>query len=235
MKTYISRYLFFILALIVSSPNYSQINPSTGMSARLQALISTTTLYSTEVYKNVQGNPYIDKEFNEGSLLFKDSSRIEKIGLRFNHHSGLLEFTRDENIYTIPNPEDLLQASFNDHIFKYVKYYQGGKLKSAYFEVLVSGTASLLYYRSSIIKREPLPPSEMAGKNYRDYFRTLREYYISKSGEPARIIYKSKKSILGVLSDKEKELKIFINENDLKLRKDKDMIKLIEYYNSLPI
>ena len=223
--------LIFLLAFTQNS--LSQISSSTGMSSRMQSLLRTTSLYTTNPYENVYGNPYVDEEFQKGELLFKDSSVYKVTGLRLNHSNDQIEFQQDGQILAIPNPEDLISVSFGDHLFYYEKYRQGKKILSSYFEVLVPGKTSLYYLRASIIKREKLPPSEMSGGNYRDYFRTVEDYYIKKEGEPAFLVNNTKKSILKALSDKQPELEEYIEQGKLKIKKEGHLKDLIEYYNSL--
>ena len=90
-----------------------------------------------------------------------------------------------------------------------------------------------MYRRESIIKREQLPPSEMSGGNYRDYFRTTEDYYLLIASDPAKKIIKSQKSVLKTLADQETELKKYIKENGLKIKHEENLIKLINYYNML--
>ena len=44
---------------------------------------------------------------------------------------------------------------------------------------------------------------------------------------------KKKKSVVKLFASKEKEVKAFIKKNKIKLTKEKDLIKLIGYVNSL--
>ena len=233
MKSTIYNLFLLIFLLAIPKNSLSQINTSTGMSSRMQALVSTTTLYVANSYEDVYGNPYVDEEFQEGEILFKDSSIYKGIGMRLNHNNDQIEFQQDGQILAIPNPEDLISVSFGNHRFIFEKYTKGKKILSSFFEVLVSGRTNLLYRRESIVKREQLPPSEMSGKNYRDYFRTVEDYYIKREGEPAFIVYKTPKSILKALPDKQIELKKYIDQNELKIKKEEDLKALVEYYNSL--
>lgn len=220
-----------LLLFLFSIPGISLCQ--SGMNARMQSLLKTTTLYVADAYEDVYGSPYVDEEFKEGEILFKDSSIYNGIGMRLNHNNDQIEFHQDGQILAIPNPEDLISVSFGNHHFIYGKYTKGKKISSSFFEVLVSGRTDLLYRRESVVKREQLPPTEMSGKNYRDYFRTVEDYYIKREGEPAFLIYKTKKGILKALPDKKSELENYINQNSLKIKKEEDLKALVEYYNTI--
>lgn len=228
-------YHLFLLAFLFTIPknSFTQINASTGMSSRMQSLLRTTSLYTTNPYENVYGNPFVDEEFQDGEILFKDSSIVKEIALRLNHNNDQIEFKQDGKILAIDNPEDMISFSFGNHLFYYEKYLSGKKILSGYFEVIVAGKTNLFYRRNSIIKREKLPPSEMSGGNYRDYFRTVENYYIKQEGKPAFLVYKTRKSILKALSDKKAELEKYIDQSNLKIKKEGQLKDLIEYYNSL--
>ncbi len=231
MNLKFSKLFLFIFLWVIPGISLCQVSSSSGMSARMQSLLGSTSLYVANPYENVYGSPYVDEEFRAGEILFKDSSIYKGISMRLNHNIDQIEFQQDGQILIIPNPEDLISVSFGNHLFTFEKYAKGKKNLSGFFEVFVSGRTNLLYRRESIIKREQLPPSEMSGKNYRDYFRTVDDYYIKKKGEPAFLVNNTPKSILKALSDKKPELEKFINQEKLKLKKEKDLKDLIEYYN----
>ncbi len=233
MKSKINTIFLLIVLLAIPKLSLCQINNSSGMSSRMQSILKSTTLYVTDSYGDVYGNPYVDEEFKEGEILFKDSSIYRGISMRLNHNNDQIEFQQDGQILAIPNPEDLISVSFGNHLFTFERYTKGKKVLRSFFEVLVSGKTNLLYRRESIIKREQLPPTEMSGKNYRDYFRTVEDYYIKKEGEPAFLVYKTPKSILKALPDKKIELQQYIDQNKLKIKKEEDMKALVEYYNSI--
>ncbi|MEA1896157.1 MAG: hypothetical protein U9N53_00675 [Bacteroidota bacterium] len=229
MRSNISTSLLIIFLFSIPGISLCQ----SGMNARMQSILKTTTLYVADAYEDVYGNPYVDEEFKEGEILFKDSSIYNGIGMRLNHNNDQIEFQQDGQILAIPNPEDLISVSFGDYQFIYGEYTKGKKVLSSFFEVLVSGKADLLYRRESIVKREQLPPSEMSGKNYRDYFRTIEDYYIKREGGPASLVYKTQKSLLKALTDKKFELEKYIDQNNLKIKKEEDLKVLVEYYNSI--
>lgn len=227
--------MFFLLIFILAIPEISlcQVSSSSGMNARMQSILKSTTLYVTDSYGDVYGNPYVDEEFQEGEILFKDSSIYGGIGMRFNHNNDQIEFQQDGQILAIPNPEDLISVSFGNHQFIFEKYSKGKKNLSGFFEVLVPGKTKLLYFRKSIVKREQLPPSEMSGGNYRDYFRTVEDYFIKKEREPAFLVNNTSKSILKALPDRKIELEKYIDQNQLKIKKEEDLKALVEYYNTI--
>ncbi len=222
------RILFLgYLILTINLVSFSQVN------ARLNSMTRNSSLYVDNPYEKVEGNPYIEKKFLEGKMVFKDSSEISEVLLRLNHNTDQIEFMEEDEIRGFSKPQDLAFANFGNRSFIYVRYFLAKKVMYGYFEVLANGYCKLLYRRESIIKREQLPPSEMSGGNYRDYFRTTEDYYLLVASEPAKKIVKSKKSVLKTINDQETELNKYIIDKGLKLKQEESLIELINYYNSL--
>ncbi len=220
-------YILAFIMLLSNLNSYSQVN------ARINSMTTKSSLYVDNPYEEVEGNPYVEEEFMEGVVVFKDSSKISKVFLRLNHNTDQIEFKEGDEILGFTKPEDLALASFGNRSFIYNRYHIGKKIQSGYFEVLASGYCKLLFRRESIIKREQVPPSEMSGGNYRDYFRTTEEYYLLLGAEPAKKVIKSQKSVLKALAEEESSLKKYIADEGLKVKNDEDLVKLINYYNDL--
>ena len=224
----IKKIIFLVCLIItINLGSFSQVN------ARLNSMTRTSSLYVDNPYEEVEGNPYFEKEFQAGKMVFKDSSEISGVLLRLNHNTDQIEFMEGDDIKGFSKPQDLAFANFGNRNFIYTSYLMGKKVEYGYFEVLANGYCKFLYRRESIIKREQLPPSEMSGGNYRDYFRTTEEYYLLLASEPAKKIMKSKKNVLKTIDDKELELNKYITEKGLKLKQEEDLTELINYYNRL--
>lgn len=64
-------------------------------------------------------------------------------------------------------------------------------------------------------------------------YKNRSHYYILNSNDKYEKIKLNKKNVLKVLSDKEKELTIFIKANKLKVKKIEDLQRILHYYHSL--
>ena len=222
-----------LIAFLLDIHGFSQVSNRNGTNPQIQAILNKTTLYINNDYAKIEGDPFVDKEFQKGILQFKNSVVVSDIPIRLNHYTDQIEFKENNKILGLANPEDIIQAQFGTHTFIYSEFKVGNKNKDGYFEVLANGKVKLLCRRESIVKREQIPASDYSGGNFRDYFRTTKEYYLKKGDEPAHKIMKSQKSVFKFLPEKETELKIYIKSQHLRINKDKDLIKLINYYNSI--
>ncbi len=222
-----------LIFLIFLQTLMAQISTAKSPNPKFEALIRRSDIFGYNPFKEIEGNPYFEKEFQTGEIIHKDSSVTRDVLMRLNHYSDQIEFKYKNSIMIFTQPRDIDHVTFGHKSFVFSDYSTGKKNKSGFFEVLAWGNCKLFLRRASIIKREKLPPTELKGGNFRDYFRTTEEYYLKKGDLPAIKIQKTKKSILKALSDHETELIDFIEKRELKLKKDEDLIDLIYHYNAI--
>ncbi len=225
----ISVFFFFGLAWIMQAQIYSSPNSN----PQLIQMMHRSLVVEKEAYLHVYGNPFVDKDFEKGEIIFKDSSRVKNVPLRLNTYTDNIEFTYNDTIKVISSPDIINYVKFGNRKFIYSRYKEGAFYKNGFFEILADGNTRLLLHRETIIKREQLPPSDYEGGNFRDYFRTAQTYYIKNGVNPSKRISKSKKSVLKALGDHRKELEKYIKGNHLKMSKEDALIDLVYYYNSL--
>ena len=225
--------LIFVLVVFVSHSVYSQISTSKSVNVNLDEMMRGSMLIGPDRYVNVKGDPFITEEFQVGEVIHLDSTITRDVPMRLNHHTDEIEFKMDGKILVFAMPRKINYVTFGHRSFSFFDFVQQKKTSAGYFEVLAWGDCKLLLRRNTIIKREELPPSDLSGGNFKDYFRTIEEYYLKKGGKSATQIQRSKKSILKTLGDHQDELENFIEENKLKLKSEEDMIDLIYFYNTI--
>ena len=222
-----------ILVLTLSIQIKAQITSGRTVNIAFDDMMRGSVLIGPDRYINVKGNPFIAEEFQLGEVIHMDSSITREVPMRLNHHTDEIEFKMDDKILVFAMPRKINYVTFGHRSFAFFDYVQQKKTNAGYFEVLAWGDCKLLLRRNTIIKREELPPSDMGGGNFKDYFRTTEEYFLKKGTSAATQIQKSKKSILKTLGEHEEELTDFIEKNKLKLKSEEDMIDLIYFYNSI--
>ena len=224
-----------VIMLFIGFPviSFGQIYSTPNTNPKIIEMMHRSLIVEKDAYIKVHGNPFVDKDFEKGVIVFKDSSRARDIPLRLNTYTDNIELDVNDTVKVLSSPDIIDHIDFGHRHFIYSRFKEGVFHKNGFFEVLTQGNCKLLLRRESIIKREQLPASNYAGGNYRDYFRTSQTYYIKKGNSPAVRISKSKKSILNALGNHRSELGKYIKDHHLKLAKEDDIIDLIYYYNSL--
>ncbi len=185
---------------------------------------STLTLSSSS---NTAGtgfpDRYLNSDWKKGSVITTRQTMLNNVGLRYNISTGQFE------IVSTLNPEIVKRINLDGKVFVYIAYLDdAGQTKHSYFQLLSEGNTRLLMLRK--VHRK-------AGKKglygYDPYEKVQESYYIQKGDAPAVLVKRNKKSILSVLSDKEKQLDEWLQKHSVSFYKIGDVVQLLKYYNTL--
>jgi hypothetical protein len=184
-------------------------------------------------YEDVTGTPFLYEEWSPGTVKFTNGkSYKENLFLKYNAKD-------DELYFKNKNGDPLL---FVDSVSEFVitppigighHYRNGykdvnGYSQNAFFEVVADGSVQLLKKTKKTILESKAYNSPTTERR----FVTVSQYYLIKSGK-AVAVKPDKKSVLSTLNDKQPALEKFIKENNLNLRNDDELAKLVVYYNSI--
>ena len=184
----------------------------------------------TDIYKDIEGNPYYFEDFKEGAVITKDNRKFTGV-LRYDLYADEMEFKINEDIYWIAYPVLIEYLKIEDHVFMYFDKDIADSKKGHYFEVLVMGDCKLLLRKGVNLKE-----AEEA-KPYTDpkpaiFIDRKDLFYLQKGiAYPTRIT--NKKSIEDYLSDKSQEVSKFMKKNKISAGNKSELTNLIQYYNSL--
>jgi hypothetical protein len=182
-------------------------------------------------YENIQGSPYLDEELIQGYVKFSlgDSNVYF---LRYNIYADEMEYLDGSSLKIISNPSELDHVHVNKHSFYYTTYKFRNSFKEGYLEKLVDGTVELyLKYDVDFKKYEEAKSSYHEAKPER--FETGQPtWYASVENGPIKNFEVNKSGLESIFQDDYAEVQKYIKSNKLKLRKEEDVIKLFEHYNS---
>ncbi|MBE9512032.1 MAG: hypothetical protein IMY71_14280, partial [Bacteroidetes bacterium] len=184
-------------------------------------------------YKDVEGSPFLPKEFREGKIQIKDEG-LYSGKLRYDMYANEMQYIAKENIYAVAFPKDIEFIEIEDLKFIYTPYIlalSGSDLKESYFVVLMNGNCKLLAIKEVLLldaeSEKPYIPAKPAR-----FIQKKDNYYIKKNDLPA-VKISSRKSLIEILEDKKTEVLPFIKKEKISHKNPEDLKKLIEYYNSL--
>jgi hypothetical protein len=185
------------------------------------------------MYKDVEGSPFIPKEFREGKIQIKDEG-LYGGKLRYDMYANEIQYIAKENIYAVAFPEDIEFIEIEDLMFIYTPYLSapsGSDLKESYFVVLMNGNCKLLAIKEVLLldaePKKPYIPAKPAR-----FIQKKDSYFIKKNDLPA-VLISNRKSLTGILEDKETEVFSFIKKEKISHNDPEDLKKLIGYYNGL--
>ncbi len=198
--------------------------------------VAAKPIYLKTEYE-IQGSPFFPEEYIKTSLLLKSGRMFSGINSRMILYDNSLVVLTDDGI------EQRLTGSISRVIYDLVitdnkprkVIFQKGfpaidkHDSTTYYEVLDSGKLMLL-------KHYKVTYSDKRGYGEASYTRVFEKkitYYILQSGNIIRQLGKGEEEFLSILPGKKVELEKYIDDKNIKCKKEEEWIELVSYYNSL--
>ncbi len=226
MKTiYLS---LFLMACTISLTAQNLLLGAEGQKFYDEFLIRNAAKGEVERY---EGSPYMDEEFSEATVISSENQVFEKVPVRYNVYYDLFEVQMEEVVYNLKRGGIVSKVTLSGHNFLYMTYnYQSGE-GEGYLELITEGMYTLYKQYQVVFKEaEPAQPYQDA-KPAMFQERDPLFYIAYDDNQP--VFIKNKRNLMDIAGDNEKALKDFINDNGLKVRNEEDMVKAVEFLNSL--
>lgn len=240
IKRYIIGFLltifpFFLFSQIEKNQN-KQSNPkqerTVAATAQDPGVYSDRSEGRSLVYYATTGNAssiYFTGGWKEGVASLNDGTVLEGRLYRYNIYAQQMQFIHGDDTAAFAKPEELTSLTFDDHQFIYTTYKDEQEVKNGYFEVLTHGRCQLLLRREITYHLvDDLDDGIMD-----DSYVLEQSYYIRKKGEIISRIPLNKKCILSAFCDQEDAIKTYIKTNKIRFQNQEDMVRVVDYYNSL--
>lgn len=181
---------------------------------------------------DIEGSPYLNDEFKEGTVFMTSKTKFVEMPLRYNIFNDQVEFRSDDgSLMVLSVPEVIEKVEFGETTLEYSVYSQLNKVRRGFFVVLEKGEASL-YSRPRVTFEDARKPGAYSEAKPPRFIKRPDEYYIRIGKEPAELISK-KKDIEELFTEHEKEMQEFIRKNKININRPEDLIKVVQFYNSL--
>lgn len=181
---------------------------------------------------NIDGSPFLNDEFIEGSVFTTSKTQYVGVPLRYNIYNDQIEFRLGEApAQALAAPETVEMVQFGDFMFEYIPYTNAKKIKRGFFIVEEKGNATL-YSKPQVIFENAKEPAAYQDAVPARFIRRPDEYYIRVGKEAAVPIIK-KKDLEEVFPDHKEEISGFIKKNKVKPNNPESLKELVQFYNSL--
>lgn len=229
------KLLVFTLFILLTNNLFSQANRSEfNLGMRQISIEQQQNTFGG--YKNLKGSPYINEEFLLGEIYTENEIIFNNLQLRYNALSDEIEIKNSE----INNKVNYgaLKRESNKYIKILNKVYvfvpfENSISQGHYFEILSPQKSFDLYKKTTVKFYQPVEAVTSYDKSKPAEFKQTHTYYlVDKKGSFYELPAKKGK-LFKVLSNENKKVKDFAKKNNLKLDNEKDLIRLISYYNSL--
>jgi hypothetical protein len=183
---------------------------------------------------DVVGSPYVNAEWGKGTVTLKDNKMYSNIDLKYSDYDDAVYFRNaEQKMQGFAMPVVDFTISYTEGGNPVLKHYRNGYHiqgydSNAYFEVFSEGKAQFLKKTKKKIETQSVYGSTGSDKS----FITTTKYFLVNGGKSS-IVKKDKKVILEALGDKQTELEAYIKSNNLNLKDENDIAKLLTYYNTI--
>ncbi len=218
--------LFFFILILIScnfSTVYSQSISTSGGS--LHFVKSGSTDVSDEM-KKINHKKYLTTTYIEATV----NTYNNKAFLRYNIFLDEMEFVKDNQIYFL-HKEPKMTISFKSLNKKYVTFKESEKLGFYVEENL--GVSKLLSKEVVVFKEAKKAQTSYGSDSSADYKKKKDIYFFSFDGVNVIKVPRKKKKFYTLFGENSSKIKKFIKKERLKIKKKKDLKKIINYYNTL--
>jgi len=188
---------------------------------------SSNIFESRPLAYEIKGSPYSTDVYQKGTTTLHEKKGFD-YEMRYNAGKDVIEFLDDDNQIKELLRRPYITARFGGFDYEIMEYIDQNEEKLGYFNPLNKGIAQLLLKPDRNLVRIGM----FQGKRMMKY-QDASVYYLKKKGHSAVPVKLNKKDILNQLSTHTNDLNAFIENYNLNLKKEEDVIHLLDYYNSL--
>jgi hypothetical protein len=188
--------------------------------------------------KGFEGTPYVFDEWYPTDIILSDGYKFERIFTKLDIYQEqdvlVLDKSKGDSIAVEDKQIISLVIDNNQtgkkHIFK--KFQVGSGKSPRFCEVIYEGKYTLIVYQMKSILKADIGNSQSSGRYY-DKFVSNIEFYIVTPDNQILKIKKSKKGLLNILNQYEKEFEEYLDKNKVDFDDRKTLESALAFYNSL--
>lgn len=182
-----------------------------------------------ERYEGVKGTPYIFDDWRTGKLISVDADAIEGLTLNFNGKTAGFEIRKDNRFIEL-NPKWYIRVLIEgDKLAEPIIFQKNfvAPLKDKFTRIVYKGQ-KFSVVEDFIAKIETKVINNVGKKEELKRFYSKKSYYLIKDRKPT--YFKLKKKSVFALLGHAKELESFLKKEKMKLNSEKNLIKVLEFY-----
>lgn len=189
-------------------------------------LKTVNTAEMTEEEIKLDKKKYLSYSYDLASVDDYDT----KAYIRYNIFDDQMEFVKEESIYYLAKEAGRKVRFLNSELIYRVYDFQNDQ---QFFKVLVDDTHSLI-----VKQRVRYIDAKVANSGYdiakpANYKRVKDEYFLALDNKKLVKLPRNKKSFFKIFGDNADKIKSYMKENRLGYKKEKDLTKIVAYYNTL--
>lgn len=237
MKKAFIFFVFLLLANLGFSQNLVTVEIPRGSRTESSEVVDgiATHNYSSKSNIPINGTPFLKENFQAGVLELHDGKKSADVMLRYNIAKDLFEILRNNDTLTLNRPFAVKYVYLDDKVFMFNPKFreEAPRNQNGYFQQRIVGELSLFIKHRKDLSFHSFANNYQGGAGTKEYYYVDKTYYVGKTTDGKPFLITSSKSLLSKLDKHKSEIKSFIKKNKLKIKKETDLVKVVEYYNSL--
>ena len=186
---------------------------------------------NTEIDKTAEFKQLAPKMYINTIYLAANVDNIsETFFLRYNLYRDEMEFSKNDQLLYLKKKKErsVIFQNFNIH---YKVFALDNELK--YFIVHNEGNNQLLSRQIVTFQEEQPPKNSYAAGKPADFIREKDEFYFRFDKNNILEVPGNKKKFYAIFKENESKIKKYIKSNKLSIKKTEDLIKIVNYSNTL--
>ncbi|WP_293309971.1 hypothetical protein [Pedobacter sp. UBA5917] len=184
-------------------------------------------------YENVDGTPYLFDYWIKGKVTLKSGKQYKDMPIKYDVMNDKLIFQAENgNMMHFTEPVSAFEindiASATNYKFTNGLPATDGQNLNSFYQLIASGKVSLFKKPYKKISEHTVYGSATVNKS----FDLRNDYYILQNGSLSKINI-TKKSLLAIAPNKEKEITDYLKKEKTDFKQDTDLNKFFNYLNEL--
>jgi len=176
-------------------------------------------------YGQIEGNPFLEKEFKPAVIIKNDGTEIRDFLLRYNVYKNSMEFKQKEIVLYIADPSSISKIILDHRTFVYASYTDSRKIRLSYLQLLVDGKYQLLKKYNTVYN-----PGEPKSNKSQMFEELQPGFYLRYKNGMAHEIH-SKKELIKILQPISSEITSYIQQTKINFRNEIELANTITYIN----
>ncbi|MCY7352768.1 MAG: hypothetical protein LH606_19270 [Cytophagaceae bacterium] len=221
-------------------------------SQRFDVIRSTIDLLNTDYatasrpridprYEGFRGTPFLVPSWEKGELWMADGKRIKDVPMKYDALHKEVWIMRSPTDSIVVNSDQLkgfrLFSADRSNSYSFLRVdglkAENGELLSGFLLVLHEGKATLMKYVNKEIKPADFKDQYSTGRRY-DQFVDRSSYYLRLAEGGVRRIKPNARSVADAFGDREALIRDFIRQENLDVKNDGDLVKVMRYFDAQP-
>lgn len=185
----------------------------------------------SELFEQYTGSIYAQNTPTESNIIDEHSGTYTA-KLRYNAYTDALEYKTGPTVYEIAK-NTTVHARIGDDYYYYCKFKnQRGFKRNGYYVLVELSDQYRIYKKIELKITQPKENDVVSGSSTVGKVKTTETFFMEINGTLTPLPT-NKKEILTVFSDQEEELKKYLKQEKIRLKRQDDLVKFVAKYNAL--